>query len=69
MHHANVFIIVFRLDSYPQNTVWNEHGAWKDGDGAGDQKTPKGEYYQSKRKQILFLVIDNYGQLINMNVC
>ena len=68
MHHANVFTTVFRLDSYPQNTVWNEHGAWKDGDGAGDQKTPKGGY-QSKCKEILFLVIDNYGQLINMNVC
>ena len=42
MHHANVFTTVFRLDSYPQNTVLNEHGAWKDGDGAGDQKNSKG---------------------------
>ena len=37
--------------------------------GAEDQKkTPKGGY-QSKRKEILSLVIDNYGQLINIKVC
>ena len=34
----------------------------------GTKKTPKGGY-QSKHKEILFLVIDNYGQLINIKVC
>ena len=57
-------------------TVWNKHGAWKKKtelgtkkNGARDQKkTPKGGY-QSKRKENLSLVIDNYGQLINIKVC
>ena len=49
-------------DSYPQNssesdTVWNEHGPWKT--ELGTKKTPKGGY-QSKRKEILFLIIDSY---------
>ena len=43
-----------------------EHG--KTETELGTKKTPKDEY-QSKRKEILFLVIDNYGQPINMNVC
>ena len=60
-------------DSYPQNssesdTVWNEHGPWKKKRSWGPKKPPKGGY-QSKHKEILFLVIDNYGQLINIKVC
>ena len=34
----------------------------------GTEKTPKGGY-QSKRKEILFLFVENYGQLINIKVC
>ena len=34
----------------------------------GTEKTPKGGY-QSKRKEILFLLIDSYRQLINIKVC
>ena len=49
-------------------TVWNKHGAWKKKTELGTKKTPKGGY-QSKRKEILSLVIDNYGQLINIKVC
>ena len=51
----------------PQTHVSNEHGAWKKTE-LGTRKTPKGGY-QSKRKEIPFLVIDNYGQLINIKVC
>ena len=36
--------------------------------GAENKKTPRGGY-QSKRKEILFLFVENYGQLINIKVC
>ena len=49
-------------------TVWNEHEAWKKKTELGTEKTPKGGY-QSKRKEILFLFVENYGQLINIKVC
>ena len=46
MHHANVFITVFRLDSYPQNSSEKWHRLkWTRSmkkNGAGDQKNSKG---------------------------
>ena len=46
MHHANVFITVFGLDSYPQNSSEKWHRLkWTrsmEKNGAGDQKNSKG---------------------------
>ena len=52
----------WKVTPFEMNT---EHGKKTE---LGTKKTPKGGH-QSKRKEILFLLIDSYSQLININVC
>ena len=64
MHHANVFTTVFRLDSYPQNSSEKWHRlkwtrSMEKKTELGTKTTPKSGY-QSKRKEILFLLIGSY---------